>query len=47
MKYKIGLKLECDYEVEANTKEEAIQQADEWFMECIPNIIYVERIEEK
>ena len=39
MKYRISLSLECDYEVEADSFDSALEQADEWFSECTPDIV--------
>lgn len=43
-KYRIVLALECEYEVEADGFESALAQADDWFNECIPDIVEWEEI---
>ena len=46
MKYDVCLKLVCTYQIEANSKEEAIQIADEYFAECVPEVICCEEVRE-
>lgn len=43
-KYRIVLALECKYEVEAESFDSALEQADEWFHECILDIVEWEEI---
>lgn len=38
-KFRIALQLFCDYDVEAETEEEAIEKAKDWFAECDPEIV--------
>ena len=40
--YEITLTLTCTYDVEGDTKEQALMQAEEYFAEAIPNIISCE-----
>ena len=44
MIYDVCLKLVCSYQIEANSKEEAIQIADEYFAECVPDVVCCEEI---
>lgn len=43
-KYRIALALMCEYEVEAESFDSALEQADEWFNECVPDIVKWEEI---
>lgn len=39
-KFRVELFYETEYpEIEAETEEEAIQQALEWWAECMPNVV--------
>ena len=45
-KFYVSLRDSTDYTVEANTPEEAIEMALEWWSERMPDIIHVEEEEE-
>ena len=46
MKYDVCLELVRTYQIEANSKEEAIQIADEYFNECVPEVVCCEEVKE-
>ena len=45
-KFQVSFKDSADYIVEANTPEEAIEIASEWWVERIPSIVVFEEKEE-